>query len=137
MRKASGTWEHKVLSDFVRIDVTISTRQPELLKDIQAVSEPRLRPERLRFLAQLGLLVLQGRGSLAAVQAGDLEADNGHEKADAGEAGGTSVAAHGTAETVATHEPKRALSPARRKAMAQLGQSLAEPSQKTQKTHKS
>lgn len=44
----------------MRVEIRLSASMPELLAEMEAVP-PRARPERLRFLAQLGVMLLSGK----------------------------------------------------------------------------
>ncbi len=103
----------------LRIDLSISDGQPELLKDVLATPR-RQRGERLRFLAQLGLVALQGgRSGLLG----------GQEHRHDGELAGGDA---GADKSISVPErpitaDNRTMSHSRRRAMANLGQSLSEP----------
>lgn len=99
----------------LRLDVSLTSSSPELVEHLLGFS-PRMRSERLKFLAQLGLVVMRGGMQMAAAPTvpSAVIAQQAHS--------GSEPAGQGTPETEGNRA--RPVSSARRKAMSQLGNSL-------------
>lgn len=119
MSLVSGVLERSSLSDsskpsFLRLDITLTSSSPELLEHLLALS-PRARGERLRFLAQLGLVFLRGGVPVVAPVTTGIDTAS------------TAVSTEepGSSDSAAEHR-SRPVSSARRRALHQLGNSLGE-----------
>lgn len=134
MHRGSGIWERKVLSkpaeheNHMRVELRLGAGHPELIADLQSIPS-RQRSARVQFLAQLGLLMLQGRWS--DVGGSGLLRSVPPRQSD----GMPSALETASATAVPPENPevitRKPLSAARKKALSQLGQSFGSEATKT------